>query len=86
MLSQHAEKAACSAAPQSVSRDDLSARLERTIRSRTGGHVRNLHVEVTEAGVILSGIASTYYAKQLATHAALDELSGIAVHNAIEVV
>lgn len=86
MLSQHADGAAYTAAANTASRDELSARLERTIRSRTGGHVRNLHVEITDAGVVLSGVASTYYAKQLATHAALDELAGTAVHNAIEVV
>lgn len=66
--------------------EDLIARVERTVRCRTGGRIRDLRVEVQGGEVILSGFASTYYVKQLATHAALDELAEQRLTNAIEVV
>jgi hypothetical protein len=65
--------------------DDLVARVERIVRCRTGGRIRDLRVEVQGADVIISGIACTYYAKQLATHAALDECDARTLSNEIEV-
>jgi hypothetical protein len=65
--------------------DDLVARVERIVRCRTGGRIRDLRVEVQGGDVIISGIACTYYAKQLATHAALGELDQRTLSNAIEV-
>lgn len=66
--------------------DDLAARVERIVRCRTGGRIRDLRVEVQGADVIISGVACTYYAKQLATHAALGELDQRKLSNEIEVV
>jgi hypothetical protein len=66
--------------------DDLVARVERIIRCRTGGRVHDLRVDADDSSVVLSGVCSTYYAKQLATHAALDELGGHTLTNEIEVV
>jgi hypothetical protein len=70
-------------------RDDddlaLAARLERMILCRTGGRISNLRVECTLQGVLISGRASTYYAKQLASHAALCEVPAAALENCIEV-
>lgn len=66
--------------------DDLVARVERVVRCRTGGRIRDLRVEVQGTDVVISGVAQTYYAKQLATHAALDELNGRTLTNAIDVV
>lgn len=63
----------------------LIARIERIVRCRTGGRIRDLRVEVQGEDVVLSGSASTYYAKQLATHAALDEINGGSLTNSIEV-
>jgi hypothetical protein len=65
--------------------ETLVARIERIVRCRTGGRIRDLHVDVSEESVIISGVATTYYAKQLVTHAALDEIPGRALTNAIEV-
>ena len=65
--------------------DDLIARVERIVRCRTGGRIRDLRVEVQGGDVIISGIACTYYAKQLATHAALGEFDDRTLSNEIEV-
>ncbi len=65
--------------------ENLVARIERIVRCRTGGRIRDLHVDVTDESVVISGVASTYYAKQLVTHAALDEIPGRVLTNAIEV-
>lgn len=64
---------------------ELIARIERTVRSRTGDHIRDLRVECEGARVVLSGTTDTYYSKQLATHAAFGELSDHALQNVIEV-
>jgi hypothetical protein len=68
-----------------LSPEDLISRVERTVRVRTGGRIRDLHVEVQGDDVVISGIACTYYAKQLATHAALGELDDRTLSNEIEV-
>jgi hypothetical protein len=72
--------------PASESIDDLITRVERIVRCRTGGRVHHLRVDADDGSVILSGVCSTYYAKQLATHAALGELSDQTLTNEIEVV
>ncbi|QDU41361.1 hypothetical protein Mal4_57280 [Maioricimonas rarisocia] len=64
---------------------ELIARVERTVRSRTGDHIRDLRVELEGPNIVLSGTTDTYYSKQLATHAAFGELSDHALHNVIEV-
>lgn len=69
--------------------DDPSAlilRLERLVQSRTGSRIRDLRVEVRGEEVVLTGRTSTYYAKQLATHATLGEISPRSLTNAIDVV
>jgi hypothetical protein len=70
----------------SESLDELIARVERIVRCRTGGRVHDLRVDADDSSVVLSGVCSTYYAKQLATHAALDEAAGYTLSNEIEVV
>jgi hypothetical protein len=65
--------------------EELVARVERIVRCRTGGRIRDLRVELQGTDVVISGVAPTYYAKQLATHAALDEIAGHTLTNAIEV-
>ncbi len=50
----------------------LTERIERFVRTRTGSAIRGLRIEVFGDSVVISGRASTYYSKQLATHAALD--------------
>jgi hypothetical protein len=74
--------------PTSLARpvdSNLIARIERIVRCRTGGRIRDLRVELQGEDVVLSGTASTYYAKQLATHAALDEITNGQLTNSIEV-
>ena len=61
-------------------------RLERLVHSRTGSRIRDLHVEVRDDEVVLTGRANSYYAKQLATHATLGEIAPRALTNAIDVV
>jgi osmotically-inducible protein OsmY len=59
--------------------------LEAALHNRLGGRVSNLQVILHDSGVVLRGRASTYYAKQLAQHAAM-ELAGLHVlANDIEV-
>ncbi len=66
--------------------ESLAEQITRLVQSRTGGRIHGLCVEVIEGEVILSGRTTTYYVKQLATHAALD-LAGcfIALTNDIAV-
>lgn len=51
---------------------ELTGLVERVIRNRTGGQIRELRVDVLKGEVVLSGRTTTYYTKQLATHAAMD--------------
>ena len=50
-----------------------------------GARVRKLRVIIRHNGVVLQGLASTYYAKQLAQHAAMDLADLPIVANEIEV-
>lgn len=50
----------------------LAERIEQAVQSRTGGRIRGLHVHVTDGGVVISGHTSTYYIKQLVTHAVME--------------
>jgi hypothetical protein len=47
-------------------------RLEGVVQRRLGNRVRELRLVVRDNGVILQGRASTYHAKQLAQHAAME--------------
>ncbi|HVJ69522.1 MAG TPA: hypothetical protein VM510_16210 [Caulifigura sp.] len=87
MLLEESSAATSVATDQALAAIDetLVARIERIVRCRTGGRIRDLRVDVTDESVVISGIATTYYAKQLVTHAALDEIPGRMLTNAIEV-
>ncbi len=68
------------------STQDLTTCVERVIQSRTSGAIRDLQVSLTNEGqVVLSGRTTTYYAKQLASHAAMNAAKDIAISNEIEV-
>ncbi len=72
-------------AERGVSQEEHLDSLEASILHRLGGRVRDLHVRVCGAGIILEGRAATYHAKQLAQHAAM-ELAGLPIlANDIEV-
>ena len=60
-------------------------RLEAQVLRRVGGRIRNLRVLVRHNGVVLQGRCTTYHAKQIAQHAAM-ELTGLPIlANDIEV-
>jgi hypothetical protein len=59
--------------------------LESLIQRRLGGRVRDLRVTVRPDGLILQGRASTYHAKQLAQHAAMELTAMPILANDIEV-
>jgi hypothetical protein len=63
----------------------LAIHIERLVREKTSGLIRDLRVTVHPAEIVLSGRAATYYAKQLATHAALDACDDLTLTNDIEV-
>ncbi|HEV8004254.1 MAG TPA: hypothetical protein VGP63_30595 [Planctomycetaceae bacterium] len=52
--------------------ETLADQIARLVQSKTGGRIDGLTVSVAGNGVIISGRTTTYYLKQLATHAALD--------------
>jgi hypothetical protein len=47
-------------------------RLEGLLQRRLGNRVRNLRVQVLPRGIVLRGRTTTYHAKQLAQHAAME--------------
>jgi osmotically-inducible protein OsmY len=71
--------------------DDAQAtkllRIADLIRARTYDRVQNLAVTFARdsSGVLLSGQVHTFYVKQLAQHAALEEMRGEKLYNQIEV-
>ena len=65
----------------SLSLDELEARLQ----GRLNGRIRNLQVFLQPGGVVLRGLSRTYYGKQLAQHAVMDETDLPIVANEIEV-
>jgi hypothetical protein len=66
--------------------EQLEERVEQVVQSRTSGRIRGLRVQIADGRLIITGRTSTYYNKQLATHAALDVASaGCAVQNEVEV-
>ena len=63
----------------------LAEEIERAVHVRTGGRIRGLQVRVSDGGIVISGRASTYYTKQLVTHAAMDAGNELQVTNEVEV-
>jgi hypothetical protein len=53
-----------------VSQEELY-RLTRYVRGQLCGRVQQFHLAVRNGGLVLSGIARNYYAKQLAQHAVM---------------
>ena len=49
----------------------LAASIERAVWQETGGGVRDLRVEISRQGILLTGRCETYYTKQKAQHAAM---------------
>jgi hypothetical protein len=57
---------------QLISDTEVSLELEHRILERIAGRVQNLRVVRNEGRLILEGSTSSFHAKQLATHAALE--------------
>lgn len=62
-----------------------SEQLETLMYRRLGNRVRELRIVVLPEGVVLQGWTSTYHAKQLAQHAAMELAGAPIVANDIEV-
>lgn len=60
--------------------------VERRINSKTLGRIQGLEVESTGDGIVLHGLTTTYYAKQLAAQIVLEEYADYAIDNGIHVV
>ncbi len=60
-------------------------RLEGLLTRRLGNRVRGLRLVFNQAGVILRGRSETYYAKQVAQHAAMELTAAPILANEIEV-
>jgi hypothetical protein len=58
---------------------------EAHLQSMLHSYVLNLRLEIQDGGLVLRGIAHTYYAKQLAQHAAMKCSALRVVMNQIEV-
>lgn len=54
--------------------DELKEVVKLKVIDRTGGQIRAVEIELTDAELVVRGIAPSYYVKQLALHAALDVL------------
>jgi hypothetical protein len=78
------ESPTCDAGLRVLSQEGVD-RLTSQVQRRLGSRVRHLRLVVQGPGLILRGRAQTYYAKQLAQHAAM-QVSGLPiVANEIEV-
>jgi len=64
----------------------LAASIERAVSRETCGGVRNLRVEVSDQGILLTGRCTSYYTKQKAQHAAMGVSGTEELNNCIEVV
>ncbi len=62
---------------------DLQQQLEHRISQRTGRRIRNLTVELRPERVVLRGMATNYYLKQLAQHGVRELLPHVSLENVI---
>jgi hypothetical protein len=68
-----------------VETDDLLQRIEETIRRRLAGSVRDLHLILSDHGVVMRGCVRSYYSKQLAQQAVMEFTKLPILANEIEV-
>lgn len=64
---------------------DRQEMIRQLVDSRTGGRIHGLQVLVEGSRIVISGRATTYYSKQLATHAALDVAETLVIQNDVVV-
>ena len=63
----------------------LLEQVEQAVQAKTGGRILGLRVRIDEGCLVVSGRTSTYYNKQLATHAVRDTALEMSVQNDVEV-
>lgn len=61
------------------------SQLERRVREKTAGRVRDLQIRVDGDQVVLRGNSNTYYGKQLAQHGVFEVMPDADVTNEIAV-
>lgn len=76
---------ALSTVPAPVAIPMADEHLEALLMRRLGNRIRDLRVLVQSEGIVLQGRSSTYYAKQLAQHAAMEMSQYPIAANEIEV-
>ena len=64
---------------------DLINQVEHAVQMKTGGRIHGLRIRLDDRCLIVSGQTSTYYNKQLATHAIRDAVDDLTVQNEVEV-
>lgn len=72
--------------PSSPELIDLIEQVEQAVHSRTGGRIRGLCIRINEGCLVVTGRTSTYYNKQLVTHAVRDAVDDMSVLNEVEVI
>ena len=85
---EHASRRAATALlnePETGGQATLAESIAQVVRSRTGGQIRGLKVEVRSDGVRLQGRCASFYCKQLAQHVAMGLAGDAALSNDIEV-
>src|SRR5687768_1407451 len=60
--------------------------LEQRLQNRLGGRIRHLRLLLSDSGIVLRGLARTYYAKQVAQTVVMMETTVPILANEIEVV
>lgn len=65
--------------------DRITDRVAQQVRIRTSGLIRGLKVQQLDGQLVISGRTSSYYHKQLVTHAALDAATEFSIRNDVEV-
>lgn len=71
--------------PSTTEVDEFLEQIEQAIQLKTSGRVQNLRVRIDSGYLVVSGRTSTYYSKQLVTHAARDATCQMPVQNEVEV-
>lgn len=71
--------------PLSSELTELIEHVEQAVHARTGGRIRGLSIRIDEGCLVITGRTSTYYNKQLATHAVRDAVEDLSLLNDIEV-
>ncbi len=64
---------------------ELLDQVEQAVQARTGGRILGLQVRMDDGRIVVSGRTSTYYNKQLVTHAIRDAVDDVPVLNEVQV-